>query len=325
MTVVSPLGLPLLGAYAMAPADPAEQRYFYAALADLPLRGLEIPLPVDDASDLWPGQSTGTFPVRWDLMVTCIPTVMGRLGAQAAYGLASREEEARRTALADVRRAADLAVRLAESSGRTRVVAIEVHSAPGPELGSADALARSLGEILTWDLAGADLLVEHCDAPRTGQAAAKGFLSFDEELATLAAVRTEHAAGAPGPGGRVGMAVNWGRSAIEGRSARTPVDHVTAAAHAGLLGAVVLSGATDADTAWGPAWGDAHIPPRGEDAALEPSSDSLLDAPAVREVFGAGGGTGLLAVKVSARPKDADLAARLAVARACLDLVAAAR
>ena len=320
MTVPSTFRAPLLGAYAMAPADPAEQRAFYTALAELPVGGLELPMPADGGGDENPGWG-GAVPTTWDLLATCIPTVMGRLGGQAGYGLASLDEDGRSQALADARRGADLAVRIADRDGRRRVVAIQVHSAPGPLLGSGDALSRSLEQILTWDLAGAQVLVEHCDTLVPGQDAAKGFLSLQDEIAAVLRVVGGQGAGATG----AGLSINWGRSAIEGRSATTAVEHVAAAAQAGLLRAVVLSGATDVETAWGPAWSDAHIPPRGEGPALEASSASLLDAEAVRATLQAAGPGCRIAVKVSVRPKDADVVTRLAVARAALDLVAGAR
>ncbi|GGC08574.1 DUF4862 family protein [Cellulomonas carbonis] len=301
--------LPLLGAYALEPADPAEARALYEGVAALGVGGLELPLPAEPLTD------AGVWDVdpAWDLLVTCIPTVMGRLAHDAAYGLASADDDGRDRAVADVARAASFARRLADRAGRARVVGIEVHSAPGPREGSTDALTRSLDELVAVDLAGARLLVEHCDERVGDRPAAKGFLPLADELDAVA-----RAAG-------VGVAVNWGRSAIEGRSTATPVEHVRAARAAGVLGAVVLSGATDAPTAWGDAWGDAHIPPRGDDPALAASAASLLGVDEVRDTLAAAGPATLVAVKVSVRPRDASVEARLAVARASLGLVAAAR
>ncbi|WP_430867225.1 DUF4862 family protein [Demequina aurantiaca] len=303
---------PLLGAYAMAPADPDQAADFYRALASEQIGGLEIPVPdapLDSAavelisSRLQPG---------WRVMLTAIPGVMGRLGAEPAYGLASTDGDSRAHALADVARAVDLAHRLADVHGESRVAAIEVHSAPGPMRGGGDALARSLEAIAGWDLAGSQILLEHCDALVTGQAAAKGFLTLEEEIAAI------RAAGSPDS---LGIAINWGRSAIEMRDSRAPVGHVSAASRAGLLRAVVLSGASDQDSPWGGAWGDAHIPPSGADAALAASSASLLDDDAMAETLADAGPEALLAVKVSVRPTDASVAQRVAVARAVLNQV----
>jgi hypothetical protein len=48
----------------------------------------------------------------WDLLMTCIPTVMGRLATDHSYGLASADGAARARALDDVEQARDLALRL---------------------------------------------------------------------------------------------------------------------------------------------------------------------------------------------------------------------
>lgn len=303
--------LPLLGAYAMAPRDDAARSRFWDAVGDLPIGGLELPLPAAGTPAEPPALTARS---DLDLLVTCIPTVMGRLADDPRHGLASHDEDARRHALDDVRRARDLAETQAATGG-ARVVAIQVHSAPGPVGGGRDALARSLDEILTWDLAGARLVVEHCDALVPRQRPAKGFLTLDDELAVLAALGTP----------QVALGVNWGRSAIEGRGLHTPQEHLRTVADAGLLGALVLSGATGALTPWGDPWSDAHIPPRGDAAALAASADSLLGPAEVAAALASTTPGCLVAVKVAVRPADADVATRVAVARAALDQVTAAR
>jgi len=300
----------LLGAYAMAPAGLKAEEAFYAGVADLGVGGLEFPLALEGAPSLEPSWLVRNVRPAWDLLVTCIPTVMGRLLREPAYGLASVDEAGRSLALVDVARARDLALGLADEHGRRRVVAIQVHSAPGPTGGSRDALSRSLAQILEWDLAGAVLLVEHCDAPVPGQLAAKGFWSIQDEIAAVRAVGVD--------ADRLGLSINWGRSAIEGHSAGTAIEHVRAAVDAGVLRAVVLSGASDVPTPWGPAWSDAHIPPRGADPALAASAASLLGQEEITATLRAAGDVPRIAVKVSVRPKDADVPTRLAVARAAL-------
>ena len=307
----------LLGAYAMAPTGPADEETFYAGVAELGVGGLELPLPLEGAPSSEPSWIARNVRPAWDLLVTCIPTVMGRLGSSPAYGLASTDEAGRARALDDVARAQDLALRLADEHGRRRVIAIQVHSAPGPAGGSQDAFARSLDQILAWDLAGAQVLVEHCDALVSQQTAAKGFLSIEDEIAAV---------GAAGAGAdQLGLSINWGRSAIEGRSAQTAVEHVRVAVEVGVLRAVILSGASDVRTPWGPAWSDAHIPPRGDAAALAASSASLLGPDEISATLRVAGDVPCVAVKISMRPKDASVHARLAVARAALDQVALGR
>jgi len=295
---------PFLGAYALvAGLGPDETRATYRALAALPVAGLEVPLAVADADDAWWREHVAD---HWDLVVTAIPTVMGRLARDPAYGLASDDEDGRRAALADVATAAALARRLADEAGRPRVRALQLHSAPRAPRATRDALARSLDDVAALDLAGALVTVEHCDATRPGWAPEKGFLEVDDELAVLA-------------GRDARLTVNWGRSAIEGRSADTPVAHVRAAAEAGLLGGVMLSGATDAATAWGAPWLDGHIAPRGDDPALAASAASLLGPDEVRATLDAAGGrAAYLGVKVTTHPDVRDPEGRVAVARAAL-------
>lgn len=241
-TVLPPEPGLTIGAYALF-AGLSDDRLpaAYRALASLPELGLlEMPLAdaVGDRRAL--GAMRNGLPAlvgeRWSVVVTCIPTVMDRLAVNLRYGLASIDDEGRAAAVADVRRALGVAVQSAQAGGRQRVTAIQVHSAPGGAVASAVALERSLVELLGTDAAGADLVIEHCDAARPGRVPEKGFLELADELAVLASL--DHA--------RAGCTINWGRSAIEGRSAQTPLEHVEAAAGRGLLKGLMFSGATPA-------------------------------------------------------------------------------
>lgn len=305
----------LLGAYAMAPQDPATAADFYDRVAELDIAGLEFPLLEDDAPTMSRAWHSRHLAAHWTLLITCIPTTTSRIPGDPDYGLAATDEDARRRALADTRRAVRLAADLAQESGRPRVTAIQVHSAPGPARGSGDALARSLDEVAGWDLSGARLLVEHCDAHVPGQPGAKEYLSLGAEIEAVRAVGAES----------IGMSVNWGRSAIETRSTRGPVEHAREIASQGLLDAVIFSGATPQETPWGPPWSDFHIPPRGSAPALRSSAASLLDRAAMTETLAAGGDVPLVAVKIGVRPADLPVAQRIAVARAALADTAAAR
>lgn len=306
-----------VSAYITAPTDPAAEDRFFDAVADLDLAGLEFALQPEGHRTLEPAWIDAHVPAVRDLVVSLVPTMTARRADVPAYGLASTDAEQRARAIDDVARARDLAHVLADRHGVRRVSAVEVHSAPGPLLGSRDAFERSLDEILGWDLAGAELLVEHCDALVPGQTPAKGFLGLDDEIALVQSFGL-----APD---LLGMVVNWGRSAIEGRDTATPVAHTRAVADAGLLRLLVLSGATDADTAWGAAWGDMHIPPRGDHPALAASSASLLGPPEIAATLAAAGDVPRIGLKWGVRPLDADVATRLAVVTATIDQVAAAR
>ncbi|WP_421732475.1 DUF4862 family protein [Cellulomonas sp.] len=299
-------GRPFLGAYALvAGMSPTAARETYRLLADLPIAGLELPLAAASAPAAWWDEHV--LPA-WDLVVTTIPTVMQRLGGDPRYGLASTDEDGRRAALDDVAVAARLAQDLAQQAGRVRVRAVQVNSAP-TTLASPEALARSMEQIAALDLAGALVAVEHCDAAESTRVPQKGFLSFEDELAVLA-------------GGAARLTVNWGRSAIDGRSASTPAEHVRAAVDAGILGGVMFSGATDRLTAWGQPWDDTHIAPAGDDPALAASSASLLDRAQVHATLTATAGTArYVGVKVTTHPDATRPDQRVAVARAALAML----
>ncbi|XCB36450.1 DUF4862 family protein [Arcanobacterium hippocoleae] len=133
-------------------------------------------------------------------------------------------------------------------TGRQFFSFLALHTAP-QEKGTREALQRSLEELAQWDLDGAKLTIEHCDAWTEEHAVEKGFLSLDDELAAIEAV------GAP----NIFESLNWGRDAIEGRSTDLPLEHIQQTAARGHLGGMILSGAQNQhDGQWGP-WVDAHI------------------------------------------------------------------
>ena len=149
------------------------------------------------------------------------------------------------------------------------MVAVEIHSAPNTTKGtpsSAEAFARSLGELLSWDWQGARLVVEHCDAPGPLGPPAKGFLPLDGDIAAVRAANaaalsakkaeskddaSESSDGGGGKDGRVrgregpvGLCINWARSVLETRDPATALQHVVQAADAGVLAGVMFSGCT---------------------------------------------------------------------------------
>ena len=138
----------------------------------------------------------------------------------------------------------------------------------------------------SWSTSAGAVLVEHCDSFVSGREPAKGYLSLDAELDAVDGAR---AAGAP----HVGVAINWGRSAIDGRSATTPTEHVRRTRERGLLAALMFSGAAAIETSYGAAWGDSHAPTD----AVEPAS--LLTAAAIAGALAAAGeGLPILGLKV---------------------------
>ena len=312
----------VLGAYALFAGVPDEEIVeAYRGLEAQPLVGaLEMPLAeaLGERGSLGALRNglPGVVADDWDLVVTCIPTVMGRLASDPLYGLASKDDDGRRAAVADVRRAVDLARETAEISGRRRIRTIEVHSAPRRGMASSEALEASLIELLQIDAAGVEFALEHCDATRPDRQPEKGFFEIEEELEVLRVIGDS----------RLGLSINWGRSAIEGRSAQTPPKHAAAAAKANLLSGIMFSGASDSEGPWGSAWSDSHIAPRG--AGTEPTAwgASLLAEGEIRETITAASGSELrfLGVKVTAAPDSTPVAERLVVAERALEMVARA-
>jgi hypothetical protein len=85
----------------------------------------------------------------------------------------------------------------------------------------------------------------------------------------------QSATNARGP--RIRHLINWGRSDIEGRSARTPLEHIEKIGDG--LGAFAFSGAAPVATERSAEWEDAHLGL----AADEPGS--LLDSDAARRLL----------------------------------------
>lgn len=248
----------VLGAYPASPAPgSADFAEYHRLLTGLPqVSGLE--LPTHHLAD--PGARATLAeicPPTWRHVVTSFPETMLAMAADPLVGLASTDEAGRGRAVEAARRLAEQIADFVTAGGGT-VGRVLLHAAPRG--GSAEAMDRSLAELAGVDWSSARLAIEHCDAAVQDHPAEKGFLALDEELAVLA----DHP--------EVGMVINWGRSALEGRSADTPLAHLRAVARAGKLDGLFLSGAAAVDNPFGAAWTDGHLPP----ATMEPAS--LLDA-----------------------------------------------
>jgi len=244
----------IVGAYAAMPSDPASREEFSQLLREADwVDGLEIPYPGELETDLdrlaaslAPGWVTNT--------ITAIPGTMVRLQVNPDFGLASPDADGRAQAVAfaaDVRTAI---LRLADRVGRQSVKYVQLHSAPS-RVAQPAALATSLAELLGWDWVGAELVIEHCDRHIVGRTPEKGFLPVDDEIEVAARLG-------------VGVHINWGRSCLEGRDPEGPLRDITEARARGVLRGVVFSGASGADSPYGPAWADAHLPATPD----EPSS-----------------------------------------------------
>ena len=114
----------------------------------------------------------------------------------------------------------------------------------------------------------------------------------------------------------IGLTVNWGRSVVEGRKVQTAVEHIEAAAGAGVLAGLMFSGSGPEETQYGYSWIDGHQPAQADEAT------SLMDEAEIARCSQAAiaGGAKYLGAKVCV-PKDASLEQRLAmltnIYRAC--------
>ncbi|HEX3815653.1 MAG TPA: DUF4862 family protein [Mycobacteriales bacterium] len=310
----------VIGAYTAYPATPdwddSAESAFLADLAQLPgFGGLEVPftgpLPAD----------TGLFDKvdpSWDFVLTAIPGTIPRVAADPNFGLASPAPDGRREALVFAAGLRDAVEQWQRWAGRACVRGVEIHSAP---TGIADgaAFTDSLAEIASWDWHGATVTVEHCDAFVPERAPQKGYLDLSAELAAIAAVVAQ------GPRTRLGLTVNWARSAIEAHDAGIAATHIGQAAAAGALRGLMFSGCSDRAGAFGDAWLDTHLPPAaGEfDDLTNVQPESLLTPDEVRRAIAATAGQPLdfAGLKIGVRPADASPATRVAYLRDALRLL----
>lgn len=291
----------IIGAYPCAPSfhqqGEEEERAFWRELADTPhVRGLEQPCLEDlhPYGDEWLFRHT---PGDWQLVVTAVMETMRRRGANGGFGLASADEEQRK-ACVDFYRHLHQKITAINARFPGRAIALEMQAAPQAGNASVDqateAFSRSIREIAGWDWS-CDLVLEHCDS-MTGVAPRKGFLPLDRVLEVL-------------KGAEIGVCINWARSAIEGRNAALPVEHVRAALEAGKLDALMFSGTTI--TGEYGEWQDLHAP------FSSFCADSLLSAEQATTLFTAASAATLKfsGIKLLEIDANASVSHRIAILR----------
>ncbi|MFI6862240.1 DUF4862 family protein [Streptomyces sp. NPDC050421] len=287
----------LVGAYAALPSLRADQERFYEGLAGRGIAdGLEIPYRDGLGEDVpWlAAQMRGRFTRS---VITLIPGTMVRVGASGTFGLASGDRDGRQAALEFLREARIAAEELNQLTGEQSVSVIHIHTAPSvtavPEM-----FARSLDEITASAPATGDwstrLVLEHCDAYAPTVPGEKRFLPLEDEIPLARA-------------GGIGVAINWGRSAIEAQDSARPLAHITRLVSEGLLEGVMFSGAGPTANEYGGPWADAHLP------LTEDEPTSLMDADEVRRCLRAAEGAMSYAGAKIQVPGDAAVDERLAM------------
>lgn len=321
----------ILGAYAASPTalswDHAAEAEYLDRVAQLPgVTGLEAMFTGEPERDR-PQLDLAVRP-GWDLVLTSLLGNVARNAQDPDFGLASPVAEARRAALDLTASLRDEVRRLNDAAGRQAVLAVELYSAPSRR-GTRSAFASALDVVGKWDWDGAALTVEHCDAHLPETVPQKGYLSLGDEIEVVT-----------GNTAFAGVTINWGRSAIEGRSAATAIGHISLAVTAGALAGVMFSGAAAVPGPFGDAWLDAHLPPSAgpgllEDGAAEAGKGggaggagdmteptSLLGPAQIAEALAAAAGhQRFTGIKIGVRPRDMPLDRRLSYLSTAIRLV----
>lgn len=306
-----------VGAYASSPNvsgwDAEKEGEYYSQLKSLDsIKGLEHPFVgnLHGNDDAW---FLENIDPNWDFVFTCIPGVMGALSKNPNFGLASDDEEGRQQAIEFCAQARDAIAKLNQSTGRQSVKGIFLQTAPNrtKASGSAQALEKSLNTLLEWDWQGAQLLIEHCDAPNEGHAPAKGFLSLEDEIKVLKALNEQTKT-------PLGIVINWGRSALETQRAEQALEHIETVKKADLLEGIMFSGASNQESEYG-VWKDTHMPP----APIEPTS--LMTEQVIHDCLSASGfakdSDAIVGIKLGIRPSSTDTDTRVGINREALSML----
>ncbi|GAP53639.1 uncharacterized protein STM3670 [Arthrobacter sp. Hiyo6] len=305
-----PSPITVVAAQMTQPADISERASFAGAIRGIPgVDGFEVPV----ANTVWNEDVEWISPqlaLGGEHVLSLIGAFMDRRAD--GVGLASSNHDKRLEAINLVRTAHQYAEYI-HQAGSGRIRDLIVYSAPtaeDPKIAGAW-MRESMNRILSWDWHGINVVIEHCDSIRHDGSFEKGFLPIEEELDILDALSAPN----------TGIVVNWARSAIEGRSTQTPIEHVVLARERGWLRGITLSGVVPTTSDFGQPWADAHAPfSDAEGAAGEPSS--LLNLSAAADfIRAAGNGVDFREVKVAVRRADADAAARIETNRHALSAI----
>jgi len=257
----------IIGAYAASPTRDGwveqEEAEFLEGIYRLKnLAGLEVPFSdsIHKFDEDWFIQR---FPSNLQLVLTLIPGTTASVKSNPLWGISSNDESGRDSAVNFVKSCLKSVKKVNDAKGSKVVKAIQIHSAPGGTDSSTQALSKSLEQIHAIDWDGAQIVIEHCDALVSGQAKQKGYLDLSQEIQAIKTSMTP-----------TRLSVNWGRSAIETRSAQGPIDHIKLARSEKLLSGLMFSGASGVDNRFGKAWADCHVPP----TPLADHTSNLLEA-----------------------------------------------
>ncbi|MDO4912945.1 MAG: DUF4862 family protein [Bifidobacteriaceae bacterium] len=282
----------VVGAYASLPAERKDQSAYYELLDEHSwISGTEIPFPGDLADPQQRNWLARHVPAAWhNNTITAIPGTMQNVWKNNTFGIASPIEDGRKAALKFFEELRNAIVDFNQIRGNNDISYVEIHTAP-TQHAETQACKRSLETLLSWDWAGAKLVIEHCDRFIENQKPEKGFLPIQDEIVLAQEFG-------------IGITVNWGRSVLEDRNTQTALEHIRAAVQAEVLKGVMFSGAGPEETQYGYSWIDGHLPMNPD----EPTS--LMTAQEILQCVKAANITGLRKVDENAQsmPNTEDLA-----------------
>lgn len=314
----------IVGAYATAPStvewSPEIESQYYRSLSDMSnVKGIEHPFinGLHNIDDEWFLQNIDP---AWEFIFTTIPGVMKKLNNNNVFGIASTNKQGRLEAIefySKVRKAVSV---LNQHLNRKAVSFVKIHTSPVAREGhsSIEPLKRSLKILSSWDWEGAKLVIEHCDAYIEGQAYEKGFMTLDDEISAILEVNAEI-------NEKIGISINWGRSAIEARSTSGPIEHIKKASNKGLLRGIIFSGASKVEEPFG-TWKDSHVPPSNSCNSKYYEDTSLLNLTEIQRSLASTKGSNLKFIggKISIKSESLNVEERVAYNKNLLDLISLA-
>lgn len=251
----------IVGAYATAPSleggnEELEKQYYKMLTSTLDdMHGLEIPFWGKSIHQFGDEFLLNLIHSEWDNILTCVPATVYALKENPNFGLASDDDAGRILALKMHKRANKILHKINKYCDRDAVIAVHLATAPKIPVdgvnSSVDSFSKSLKEIMSWDWMGADIVVEHCDSFSGKYPVEKGFMPISDEIEVLSSFMDKS--------NKVGLVINWARSAIEGRSPKTVIEHIKCANKQNLLRGLMFSGTSVDDIKYGK-WADLHMP-----------------------------------------------------------------
>eukprot|EP01119_Soliformovum_irregulare_P000554 TRINITY_DN1038_c0_g4_i1.p1 TRINITY_DN1038_c0_g4~~TRINITY_DN1038_c0_g4_i1.p1 ORF type:complete len:248 (+),score=88.95 TRINITY_DN1038_c0_g4_i1:145-888(+) len=223
------------------------------------------------------------------------------------FGIASNDAAGRQKAIEWFHKVRDAVDRLVQNQ-TGNVLAVQIHSAPRANRSSPEALLQSMEEILSWDWKGSEVVIEHCDALVPSHDPIKGFLALEDELRVIESLQSKKDVKTP-----FGMSINWGRSAIEGRSDQTPFEHISKIKNfesrlsRPILRGLMFSGVTSSDPIYGN-WIDGHPPFASPNLN---SRNSMLTPELAKQCIDGAGSLLYLGLKIAPKPIDMPLDEKL--------------